>query len=306
MSAASNILVTGGTGFIGTHLCKFLIEQEHDVTVLSRRPPASGDDPHRGRVSYVSSLGELNPDNQWFAVINLAGEPLNSGRWNNERKAKFRGSRIDLTRSLIQWMQSLANPPTVFLSGSAIGWYGHWEDEALDENSTAHGGFAHELCRDWESAAMEGAPQGTRVCCIRIGLVLGADGGPLPEMLLPAKLGLGGPMGSGQQWWSWIHIDDLVQLFDFLLRATAVEGPVNGTAPHPVPQKEFARCLGRTLGRPAFMPLPGFVARLLLGEFASELLLRGQRVMPAAAEQAGFEYQFAQLEPALRDLLAAS
>lgn len=306
MSAASDILITGGTGFIGTHLCRFLVEQGYAVTVLSRNPPAAGEGPLGKNVSYVSTLGKLDPGIHWLAVINLAGEPLNSGRWNEARKAEFRRSRVELTRSLNQWIKTLTHPPSVFLSGSAIGWYGHWEDQPLDETSEAHGGFAHELCLDWERAATEGLPGTTRVCCVRIGLVLGGDGGPLPEMLLPAKLGLGGPLGSGLQWWSWIHITDLVRLFHFLLNSDAIEGPVNATAPNPVQQREFARSLGRLLRRPAFMPLPGFIATLLLGEFAPELLLKGQKVLPNAALQAGFDFLHPQLESALGDLLLDS
>lgn len=304
MSEQRNILVTGGTGFIGGHLCRFLCTHGYRITVWSRNPEQHLASAFEG-VQFVSALDELDLDVNWYGVINLAGEPLSAGRWNAVRKAHYRDSRIELTQQLNKWIRGLESPPPVFLSASAVGWYGHWEDESLDENSSATGGYAHQLCSDWESAAAEQLPPETRLCLVRIGIVLGADGGPLPEMLFPAKLGLGGPMGSGRQWWSWIHVYDLVCLFLFLLENDSVSGPVNATAPNPVTQREFARSLGVALQRPAFLPLPAFMAELVLGEFAREILLNGQRVLPAVAQSTGFHFTYPDLGPALSDILVS-
>ena len=298
-----NILITGGTGFIGGHLVRFLEPRGYRITILSRDPQPPPVNPDTQERRYVSALDQLDDDTRWFGVINLAGEPLNAGRWNPQRKAHYRDSRIGLTSDLNAWMRSLPHAPEVYLSGSAVGWYGHWDDESLDERSQPNGGYAHELCRDWEAAASHELPGATRLCIVRIGIVLGANGGPLPEMMFPARLGLGGPMGSGLQWWSWIHIHDLVRLFLFLLESDQASGPFNGTAPHPVRQREFSRSLGKALNRPAFLPLPAFLASLVLGEFANELLLKGQKVLPRAAEAGGFEFQYPLLDMALRDII---
>ena len=303
MISESDLLITGGTGFIGNHLCKYLRSAGYRITILTRDQAANGTETSDG-TRFVTSLAQLDTDIHWHGVINLAGEPLNAGRWTPERKALYRDSRIELTRRLVQWIRKLSQPPEVLLSASAIGWYGHWQDEALDESSGSHDGYAHRLCYDWESAAAEQLPADTRLCHVRIGIVLGDDGGPLPEMLTPAKLGLGGPMGTGRQWWSWIHIADLVRLFLFLLQNDKLAGPVNATAPNPSTQREFARTLGAVLKRPAFLPLPAFAAELMLGEFARELLLNGQRVLPLAASSGGFNFQYSELAPALEDLLS--
>ncbi|MEH6569137.1 MAG: TIGR01777 family oxidoreductase [Halioglobus sp.] len=303
MSDLRDVLITGGTGFIGGHLCHLLRARGYRITILTRNPQehlagASED------VRFVSSFDQLEAQTKWYGVINLAGEPLSAGRWNPARKNIYRASRIELTQRLNQWICSLEHSPAVLLSGSAVGWYGHWQDESLDETSDSHGGYAHQLCSDWESAAIEQLPPQTRLVLVRIGIVLGADGGPLPEMLAPAKLGLGGPMGSGRQWWSWIHIYDLTRLLLFLLETDDVSGPVNATAPNPVTQREFASLLGVVLNRPAFLPLPAFIAELALGEFAREILLNGQRVFPVVAQSCGFSFKYPELGPALSDILA--
>jgi uncharacterized protein (TIGR01777 family) len=303
MTAGKALLMTGGTGFIGTHLCRHLAARGYRITVLTRQASKWQAAPVHEAVSYVSDLAQLDTSGHWHGVINLAGEPLNSGRWNPERKALFRDSRVNTTLALRKWVRELECPPEVFLSASAIGWYGHWQDQVLDESSDPHDGYSHQLCRAWEEAAASQPVAGCRDVVLRIGIVLGVDDGPLPAMLQPAALGLGGPMGSGHQWWSWIHIYDLVRLIQFLLENDQVAGIVNGTAPNPVTQKTFAKVLGKQLRRPSFMPLPGFVASLLLGEFADEVLLHGQRVVPGRAMQAGFSYSYPELSGALHDLL---
>jgi uncharacterized protein (TIGR01777 family) len=272
--------------------------------VLTRDPDKWTSTPVLEDVDYVSDLAQLDTSTDWYGVINLAGEPLNQGRWNASRKQRYRDSRVDITSRVSRWTHRLDRPPEVLISASAIGWYGHWEDQLLDESSGAHDGFSHQLCRDWEAAATDQPVPGCRSCVLRIGLVLGVDDGPLLAMLMPARLGLGGPMGSGAQWWSWIHIHDLVRLFHFLLENDAIDGPVNATAPNPTTQKQFAKTLGRQLGRPALLPMPGFLARWILGEFAHEVLLNGQRVIPTKSLRSGFEHHFPELAPALNDLLA--
>ncbi|MDC0362331.1 TIGR01777 family oxidoreductase [Halioglobus sp.] len=300
MTESRRLLVTGGTGFIGKVLCRRLVQCGYRVTVLTRNRSAASQALALSGIDFVESLGELEASEHWFGVVNLAGQPLDSGRWNSERKVEFRSSRINLTKTLVSWMSELDKSPEVFVSASATGWYGHWHDELLDEDSGCNTGYAQHLCGDWERAAREGLPKDCRGCQLRIGIVLGPGGGPLSAMLTPARLGLGGAMGTGEQWWSWIQIEDLVRLICFLLEEEGIEGAVNGTAPNPVRQRQFAKILGGVLRRPAFMPLPGYVVSLVLGEFADEILLRGQRVLPARALAAGFIFNYPELEGALK------
>ncbi|PLW70493.1 TIGR01777 family protein [Pseudohalioglobus lutimaris] len=293
-----SVLVTGGTGFIGGHLIAALSARGVAVTVLSRSPREQ----HAG-VTYIQSLDDFQAPEGRSAVVNLAGEPLNSGRWNASRKALFRDSRVNMTRDVVAWCNAQRYTPETLVSGSAIGWYGHRGDEILTEVSAGASGYSHQLCSDWEDAARAGLADNTRLCLLRTGVVLGADGGPLPEMLGPAKAGLGGPLGGGAQWWSWIHVTDLVSMMLWLLENPSCSGVFNGTAPNPLRQGEFARVLGKVLQRPAFIPLPAPVARLMLGEFAEEILLKGQRVEPARVLAHGFQFEFPSLAPALTDLL---
>jgi uncharacterized protein (TIGR01777 family) len=192
----------------------------------------------------------------------------------------------------------------VLISASAIGWYGHHDAKPLNETSTPNDGYSHRLCAAWEEAAREAEALGTRVVCLRIGIVLESDGGSLSAMLPAFRLGAGGPLGSGKQYWSWIHRLDLLRLIDFALRDENLSGAVNATAPEPLPQREFAKALGHALHRPSFAPLPAFMARLMLGEFADELLLNGQRVLPESAVRQGFEFRFPTLAGALAEILA--
>jgi uncharacterized protein (TIGR01777 family) len=300
MTEPRRLLVTGGTGFIGKVLCRSLLQCGYRVTVLTRNAAAASQALPLPGIDFVESLDVLGANGLWFGVVNLAGQPLDSGRWNSDRKVEFRDSRINLTKALVSWMGELDQSPEVFVSASATGWYGHWHDELLDEDSRCNTGYAQRLCADWEQAARDGLPKGCRGCQLRIGIVLGPSGGPLSAMLTPARLGLGGAMGTGVQWWSWIQVEDLVRLICFLLEEATIEGAVNGTAPNPVRQRDFAKILGRVLGRPALLPLPGFVASLVLGEFADEILLKGQRVVPARALEAGFTFDYPELGDALK------
>lgn len=292
------VLVTGGSGFIGRALCQQLLQAGHHPTVLTRDVRAAAR--HLPGVRLIGALDELERAD---AAVNLAGESLTAGRWNARRKQAFRDSRIGTTQRLLAWLQQRQTRPAVLVSGSAIGYYGPRDDTPLDETAAPGNDFAARLCRDWETEAAKAAGLGVRVCLLRTGIVLGADGGALGKMLPPFRLGLGGPMGSGRQWMSWVHRADLVRLILWLLESQDGSGAYNATAPHPVTNREFAQTLGRVLRRPALLTTPAPALRLMFGEMA-DLLLTGQRVVPQRAQAQGFEFAHPQLEQALRDLLA--
>ena len=302
------VVVTGGTGFIGRPLCQKLVGLGHAVTVLTRDPGATRSvlDP---RISVTGWEGFRGPTDGLMAalgdgdvVINLAGAPIAAGRWNAQVKARLRQSREGTTSALVAALSTLRTRPVLLISASAIGYYGPRGDEPLTEESPSGAGFLASLCREWEAAARAAERLDVRVVLPRIGVVLGRHGGALAQMLPAFRMGLGGPVGSGAQWMSWIHLDDLIELLLFLLNE-AVGGPVNATAPHPVTNREFARTLGRTLGRPAWARVPAPVLRLLLGEMAEELLLTGQRVLPHRAEALGFRFRYPTLPEALHAIL---
>jgi len=287
-------LVTGGSGFVGHVLCRDLVRDGHDVTVLTRDPPRAA-----ARLPpAVRCVGQLEHAAAADAIVNLAGENLADGRWTPSRKQRLRASRLDTTRDLVAWIAAQTPRPRVLVSGSAIGWYGARGDEVLGEDATPGGDFAAQLCRSWEAEAQRATALGVRVACVRTGLVVHPSGGALARMLLPFKLGLGGPMGDGRQWMSWIARSDLVRLIRWLVDTEDAHGAYNGTAPEPVRNAEFARVLGAWLHRPALLPAPGFVLKLLLGEMA-DLLLSGQRVLPRRAQAQGFAFECSELSQAL-------
>jgi uncharacterized protein (TIGR01777 family) len=296
-----NILLTGGTGFIGAKLCHALSADGHELTVLSRSPgkvPALCGDSVKG----VARLDELGPDTHFDAVINLAGEGIADARWNERRKRQLLDSRAGVTRQLIGYMERVDRKPEVLISGSAVGYYGDRGDQPLDENAAAHDEFAHRLCAEWEQTALQAEVYGVRVCIIRTGLVIGSGGGFLKRLLPVFKLGLGGRLGSGTQWMSWIHRDDYIAVVKLLLSSPGLRGVFNGTAPNPVTNAQFTRCLAQALDRPALLPVPAAVLKLLLGEM-SALLLGGQRVLPVRLQQAHFAFKFTTLDEALHDVL---
>ncbi len=295
-----HVLVTGGTGFIGSALLPALQAAGHRLTVLTRRPATAALPEAVRAVSDPTACADDPPD----AIINLAGENLGAGRWNDTRRAEFLRSRVGTTEWLLAACKTWRRPPAVWLNGSAIGWYGAREDEVLTEDSAPGTGFAAELCARWEAAAAPVAALGTRLAVIRIGIVLGLPGGALGQMLPPFRLGLGGPLGHGRQWMSWIHRDDLVAMMQWLLEHETAEGAFNGTAPGPVRNADFSRQLGRALRRPAVLPMPAAALRLLVGPMADELLLSGQQVLPRRALQGGFTFRYPILEGALRQILA--
>ncbi|OWJ95929.1 TIGR01777 family protein [Pseudomonas sp. A46] len=296
-----HILLTGGTGLIGRALCRRWLGEGHQLTVLSRRPQSVASLCGRSvrGISQFSDYGDEPLD----AIVNLAGEPIADRPWSNKRKAQLWGSRITLTEQLLEWLEKRDQKPQVLISGSAVGWYGDGgERELTEESPPVTDDFASQLCVAWEETAQRAEALGIRVVLVRTGLVLAREGGFLKRLLPPFRLGLGGPLGNGRQWMPWIHLEDQIALMDFLLRRDDARGPYNACSPQPVRNRDFARSLGRALGRPAFMPAPAFVLRPLLGELA-ELLLGGQRAVPARLRAAGFTFAFTDLDMALGDLL---
>lgn len=294
-----NVLVGGGSGFIGTALCHALLARGDAVTVLTR-DVARARERLPGAVHCIDDLAQAGPTD---AVVNLAGENLGDGRWTAARKRRFVDSRVQATRRLVDWMQA-GERPKVLVSGSAVGWYGARGDDELGENAAPGESkdFGARLCRAWEAEALQAEALGVRTCVLRTGIVLGRDGGSLQQMLLPFRLGLGGVMGSGEQWMSWIHRDDLVGLILWLIDTPQAQGAYNGTAPTPVRHREFVRTLARTLRRPAVVPLPAPALRLLLGEMAG-LVLDGQRVVPRRALRGGYPFRYPDLSSALAAIL---
>lgn len=266
--------------------------------MLTRRPSASG----MNAVQWVPD-GGLGPwaahVNGAHAVVNVAGESIAAGRWSDARKQVILDSRLASTRSLAEAIRSAAAPPPVFVSASAVGYYGPRGDEPVTEDTPPGSDFLARVCREWEGEASRAATPATRVVLVRTGLVLARDGGALPQMLTPFKLGIGGPLGSGRQYYPWIHRADWVEMVRWAIHAPAVTGPLNATAPAPVTNAEFSRALGRALHRPVFLTLPAFPLRLALGEMADALLLTGQRAIPAKAESLGFTFRYPQVDQAL-------
>lgn len=295
------IMITGGTGFIGQALCPALLAAGHTLTVYSRYPDKVnsilGD-----QVTPLGSLKALSESDHFDAIINLAGAPIFGKRWTDERKQVLLHSRIDITQDLVEFIARAQTKPEVFLSGSAIGFYGNQGDTILDETSPGQDNFGRQLCVEWENEAEKAKEYSVRVCLLRTGLVIGKNGGFLQPMILPFKLGLGGRLGSGKQWMPWIHIDDHVAICLALLNNAELNGPFNLTAPNPVTNQVFAQTLASVLHRPASLPAPAWVLKRLLGEM-SELLLGSQRVIPKRMLNAGYQFKFTELDRTLREVL---
>jgi len=298
------ILLTGGTGLIGRALCREWVTKGHEVRVWSRQPSkvaalCSG-------ALGVGQLKELNDAGPIDAVVNLAGAPIADRRWTTARREVLMQSRVHLTRTLVDWLGTLSALPRVLISGSAVGWYGDGQDDVLDEASAPRQpDFGSTLCMSWEQEALRAKALGIRVVLLRTAAVLSSEGGMLARLRLPFSLGLGGRLGSGQQWMPWIHIADEVGLIDFLLHRDDFEGPVNACAPQVLRNSEFTVALAAALHRPASIPMPAWVLKLALGEM-SNLLLTGQRVQPRRAQELGYQYRFGQIDAAMVNVLAAA
>jgi len=297
------ILLAGATGFIGRHVCEVLHRRGDGVVALTR-DPGSASKRLYGRARVVGwdppAVGPWRDEvSAVDAVVNLAGEPI-VGRWNDARKKVIRASRVDATRAIVEAIAKSDKKPSVLVQGCAVGIYGETFEE-VDETAKAGSGWLAELCEDWEAEAKKAEELGVRVVILRTGIVLGKDGGALPKMIPPFKIGLGGPLGSGEQWMSWIAIKDMVGLVELALDDERAKGPINAVAPNPVTNKEFVTELGDVLRRPSFIPTPEAALRLIFGEGA-DAVLKGQRVVPRRA----IELEYPWFHPSLRGALKAA
>ena len=291
------IVVAGGTGFIGEPLVRRLVARGDDVAVLSRNPAKVKTG--RGVAWDGKTQGAWSPEVATAdVVINLAGESIADARWTEERKRRLIASRLDATGAVVEAMRSAPEKRRTLISASAVGIYGDRGDELLDEHASPGSGFLAELVSRWEAAAREAEPL-ARVVIVRIGIVLAENGGAVGKMLLPFKLGGGGPIGSGKQWFSWVDRDDVLRMIEWAIDREATRGVYNATGPEPVRNRDFAKALGRILHRPALIPTPPFALRLLFGEMANEALLAGQRVVPFRAVKEGFVFESTTVDAAL-------
>ena len=297
------VLITGGTGFIGSALTRSLNGQGCEVTVLSRNPESVEKICGSG-IKALNNLNQINPEDTYQVIANLAGAPIFDARWSDARKQIIRDSRINLTKQLVECIARMTVKPELLISGSAIGYYGDQGDTVLTEQSASHQDFSQQLCADWENEAKKVEQFGVRVCLIRTGLVLAGGGGLLQRMLLPFRLGLGGQLGNGKQWMSWIHRQDWIAIALQMMADSSMQGVYNATAPNPVTNSEFTRTLAHCLKRPALLPVPAWLLKILLGEM-SELVLGSQRVMPERLLAQGFRFQYTDLSSALNQVLSA-
>jgi uncharacterized protein (TIGR01777 family) len=295
------ILISGSHGLVGSALARSCVEEGHEVVRLVRHE-ASLSAPE---IEWHPNQGRIDPQRLegFDAVIHLAGESIASGRWNEEKKRTIRESRTKGTLLLSETLAQLSKPPSVFISASAIGYYGNRGDELLTETSPPGNDFLSSVCVEWEHATRPASEKGIRTVLARFGIILDRNGGALAKMLTPFRMGVGGRVGDGRQWMSWIALDDVVGALKFLSRDAAVSGPVNFVAPRPETNADFTRTLGRVLSRPTIFPMPAFAARLAFGEMADALLLSSQKVEPTVLENRGFAFYWPRLEPALEHLL---
>lgn len=295
------MFITGGTGLVGSRLISRLLQEDHTVTVLSRNIEKAqailGNN-----IEFCDSLEKLTSLDEYDAVINLAGEPIAGKRWTELQKQRLCQSRWQITKKLTQLIKSGENPPQIFISGSAIGYYGNKEDVIITEVTEPHEEFTNKLCKAWEAFAMEAESSKTRVCLLRTGIVLSSKGGMLAKILPVFKLGLGGTMGSGKQYISWIHIEDMVGIINFLLTASQIKGAVNMTSPTPVTNKEFSKTLAKVLKCPCIFNVPSVIISLFMGE-ASTLLLDGQRAIPKKLELNKYQFRYKDIQSALVNIL---
>lgn len=295
------ILICGASGLIGKALTKALEAKGCELLLAGRKEPQ---DERETKWTIEDGFAEPKRLEGLDAVIHLAGESVSALRWTDEKKAAIRSSRVDGTRSVVDALAKLKSRPKVLISGSAVGFYGDRDDEILTESSTSGDNFLAKTCREWEAESRRAEDAGIRTVLLRTGIVLSKDGGALATMLLPFKLGVGGVIGDGKQWMSWISLDDEIRAIEFVLEHEEVRGAVNLVSPNPVTNQEFTSVLGEVLYRPTFIPLPEFAVSMLLGEMGDELLLSSTRAIPARLEALGFEWQFPELKLALEHALA--
>jgi uncharacterized protein (TIGR01777 family) len=298
------ILITGASGLVGTALGRELVQEGQTVCRLVRPESAQNKAGAGFDVAWNPATGELGGAAVGAdAVVNLAGASIAGGRWTGERKRVLRASRVDTTRALVGAISKMAQRPRVLLSASAVGYYGSRGDEVLTEESRPGEDFLASLATEWEGEARKAESLGIRVVLLRFGVVLAKDGGALPQMMRPFRFGVGGKIGSGRQWMSWITLEDSIQIIQLALKNETLSGPLNVVAPEPLRNTEFTQTLASAMHRPAIFPAPGFALRLLLGEMADALLLGSQRATPEALTRLGYRFQHASLGPALRSVL---
>ena len=301
------IVITGATGFIGRALAKELVGAGYRVVALSSNPKTAKGlfENQVSAVRWDGKSGEGWKDyaDGAFAIINLAGENIASGRWTKKRKQTILESRLNAGKAIVEAVKQAHQKPKVVIQSSGISYYGPGFDKILDELSSPGEGFLPEVATQWECSTEEVESLGVRHVVIRTGIVLGMDGGALPRLVLPFRLFVGGPLGSGKQWFSWIHLADEVKAIRLLMEKEDLRGPFNLTSPGALQQKDFCRVLGKAMRRPSWLPVPGFLMRLLMGEMAEELLLSGQRVVPKRLLEAGYEFQYPEAKSALQEIL---
>ena len=294
------IIISGASGFVGGALVAHLQNENHEVVRLVRRQPA--DNATERQWDPAASVLDPSALSGADVVINLNGRSISQGRWSAQVKDELRSSRLDATRTIVEAIARTDTPPPLFISASATGFYGDRGDESLSERSTRGDGFLADLAGDWETAALQGESDATRVVLLRLGMILG-DGAALAKLLPPFKLGFGGPRGTGRQWWPWIAMDDVLGAIDHVIARGDIRGPVNLVAPETATSKSFARSLGEYLGRPAIVPAPAFAVKLALGEMAEALLLSSTKVRPVVLEETGYEFRAPTLAAAFRRIL---
>jgi hypothetical protein len=305
---AKKVIVSGATGFIGTVLCRQLTSRGYDVVVLSRNP-------EKGAAHFSSTVTVIGWDARSAAgwaqqadgahgIINLTGENIAAGRWTRTQKEKIRQSRLAAGTAIVDALAQVRTKPRVVIQASGIGYYGNRGAELLDETSSSGTGFLADLARDWERSTARVEAMGIRHVIVRTGIVLGTGGGFLSRVLLPFRLFMGGHIGSGRQWLSWIHIKDHVDAMCFLLERSELHGPFNLCSPNPLMAREFFRVLGNAMGRPSWLPVPGFALRIMFGQMAEELILSGQRALPKRLLEAGFAFSYPEAGVALREIVA--